>query len=180
MTLPQATPDDLAAVKAWFRELAEHVQAVDFAAARYLFAEDFLAFGTFTDFMIGRELAEKNQWRNVWPTIDGFVWRLDDAKALVSPDRLFAVGLAVWDSTGYLPDGKPFDRKGRATVSFTRTKIGDPFVATHTHMSLADERSIHWRQRKPSRTIHPYNYGPQGPLRPSIFRRACPDRASKK
>jgi ketosteroid isomerase-like protein len=73
MTLPQATPEDLAAVKAWFRELAEHVQAVDFAAARHLFAEDFLAFGTFTDFMIGRELAEKNQWRNVWPTIDGFV-----------------------------------------------------------------------------------------------------------
>lgn len=136
MTLPQATPDDLAAVKAWFRELAVHVQAVDFAAARHLFAEDFLAFGTFTDFMIGRELAEQNQWRNVWPTIDGFVWRLDDAKALVSPDRLFAVGLAVWDSTGYLPDGKPFDRKGRATVSFARGKVSDPFVATHTHMSL--------------------------------------------
>ena len=89
----QATPADLAAVKAWFRELAEHVRAVDFAAARHLFAEDFVAFGTFTDFVIGRELAESNQWRNVWPTIDSFVWRLDDAKALVSPDRLFAVGL---------------------------------------------------------------------------------------
>ena len=99
--MPPATPDDLAAVKAWFAELAEHVRAVDFAAARHLFAEDFIAFGTFTDFMIGRELAEDNQWRNVWPTIDGFAWRLDDAKALVSPDRLFAVGLAVWDSTGY-------------------------------------------------------------------------------
>jgi hypothetical protein len=62
--------------------------------------------------MIGRDLAETNQWRNVWPTIDGFVWRLDGVKALVSPDRLFAVGLGVWDSTGYLPDGKPFDRRG--------------------------------------------------------------------
>jgi ketosteroid isomerase-like protein len=88
----QAIPEDLDAVKAWFRELAEHVQAVDFAAARHLFAADFVAFGTFTDFMIGRDLAENNQWRNVWPTIDSFVWRLDDAKALVSPDRLFAVG----------------------------------------------------------------------------------------
>ena len=136
MSLPQAAPEDLNAVKAWFRELADHVQAVDFASARHLFVEDFVAFGTFTDFMIGRELAEKNQWRNVWPTIDGFVWRLDDAKALVSPDRLFAVGLAVWDSTGYFPDGKSFSRRGRATVSFTRAKIGDAFVATHTHMSL--------------------------------------------
>ena len=132
----QAVPEDLAAVKDWFRELAEHVRAVDFAAARHLFAEDFVAFGTFTDFMIGRDLAENNQWRNVWPTIDRFAWRLDDAKALVSPDRLFAVGLAVWDSTGYHPDGKPFDRKGRATVSFTRAKVGGPWVASHTHMSL--------------------------------------------
>jgi ketosteroid isomerase-like protein len=54
----------------------------------------------------------------------------------VSPDRLFAVGLAVWDSAGYHPDGKPFDRRGRATVSFKRQAIGEPFVATHTHMSL--------------------------------------------
>jgi ketosteroid isomerase-like protein len=136
MSLPRAAPHDLAAVKAWFDELAQHVRAVDFAAARHLFAEDFVAFGTFTDFMIGRELAETNQWRNVWPTIDHFVWRLDDAKALVSPDRLFAVGLAVWDSTGYFPEGKPFDRKGRATVSFSRANAAAPFVATHTHMSL--------------------------------------------
>jgi len=136
MNLPQASLEDLDAVKVWFRELADHVRAVDFASARHLFAEDFVAFGTFSDFMIGRGPAEKNQWRNVWPTIDAFFWRLDDAKALVSPDRLFAVGLAVWDSTGYLSDGKPFDRKGRATVSFTRAKVGDPFVATHTHMSL--------------------------------------------
>ena len=136
LSTPQAIPEDLDAVKDWFRELAEHVRAVDFAAARHLFAEDFVAFGTFTDFMIGRDLAENNQWRNVWPTIDRFVWRLDDAKALVSPDRLFAVGLAVWDSTGYHPDGKPFDRKGRATVSFSRAKVGAPWVASHTHMSL--------------------------------------------
>jgi hypothetical protein len=33
MSMPQAAPEDLEAVKAWFRELAEHVQAVDFAAA---------------------------------------------------------------------------------------------------------------------------------------------------
>ena len=134
--MPPAAPEDLDAVKAWFRELAEHVRAVDFAAARHLFAEDFVAFGTFTDFMIGRELAENQQWRNVWPTIDNFVWRLDSVKAFVSPDRLFAVGLGVWDSTGYYPDGKLFDRKGRATVSLARARVGDPWVASHTHMSL--------------------------------------------
>ena len=34
----QGIPWDLDAVKDWFRELAEHVRAVDFAAARHLSA----------------------------------------------------------------------------------------------------------------------------------------------
>lgn len=131
-----AAEDDLALVRAWFAELARHVQAVDYAAARHLFAEDLIAFGTFTDFIDGREAAERAQWRNVWATIDGFAWRLDGVRALVSPDRLFAVGMGVWDSTGYREDGRPFPRPGRATVSFRRDRIGAPWVATHTHMSL--------------------------------------------
>jgi ketosteroid isomerase-like protein len=132
--LPEQADTD--AIRRWFGELEEHVRGVDFAAARHLFAEDFVAFGTFSDFVVGRDLAERQQWRKVWPTIDGFHWRLDEVKALVSPDRLFAVGLAVWDSTGYHRDGKPFSRAGRATVSFRRHAIGDPWIATHTHMSL--------------------------------------------
>ncbi len=132
----QPANDDRDKVRSWFEELAVHVRSVDFASARHLFAEDFLAFGTFSNFVTGREHAEKNQWRQVWPTIDDFRWRLDDVQALVSPDRLFAVGLAIWDSTGYRPDGTKFDRKGRATVSFARANVGEPWVATHTHMSL--------------------------------------------
>ena len=135
MTLPQAAPEDLAAVKAWFRELAEHVQAVDFAAARHLFAEDFLAFGTFTDFMIGQPAAEKAQWRNVWENIDGFAWR-PDLCVIVSPDRLQAVGMGIFDSTGYLKDGTEYDRPGRATVVFVRDSVGAPWLAQHTHLSL--------------------------------------------
>ncbi|MDQ2140406.1 nuclear transport factor 2 family protein [Alcaligenaceae bacterium B3P038] len=127
---------DLQQVRDWFKALSDNVQAVDYAAARHLFADDFVAFGTFTNFVSGQSHAEKNQWRNVWGTIDGFTWRLDDVQGFVSPDRLFAVGLAVWDSTGYQPDGTPFDRPGRATVSFARETVGAPWVATHTHMSL--------------------------------------------
>ncbi|WP_291298799.1 DUF4440 domain-containing protein [Elioraea sp.] len=132
---PPVDPDDLARVSAWFEELARHVQAVDFAAARHLFSPDLIAFGTFTDFIDGRDEAEAQQWRNVWQTIDGFTWR-EGVRALVSPDRLFAVGMGVWDSTGSMPDGTAFDRRGRATVSFSRAVVGDPWVATHTHMSL--------------------------------------------
>ena len=127
--------DDEAGVRAWFRELEQHVQAVDFAAARHLFRDDFIAFGTFSDFVELQPEIEQKQWRNVWPTIDGFVWR-DNIRALVSPARLFAVGLAIFDSTGYHPDGSTFPRAGRATVSFGRGAVSEPFVANHTHLSL--------------------------------------------
>ncbi len=132
----KSDPEDLALVREWFAKLAEHVRAVDFAAAYPLFKDDFLVFGTFQDFVEGRPEGEQKQWRNVWPTIDDFYWRLDNVRAFVSPDRLSAVGLAIWDSTGYREDGTTFDRPGRATVSFEREKIGDPWVANHTHMSL--------------------------------------------
>ena len=123
-------------VKAWFSELAQHVRAVDFAGARPLFAEDLIAFGTFSDFIMGRVAVETAQWRNVWPFIRDFRWRLDGAKALVAEDRLSAVGMAIFDSTGFGADGSPYPRPGRATVAFRRARIGDDWVAQHTHMSL--------------------------------------------
>jgi ketosteroid isomerase-like protein len=131
----EVTAEDDAAVRNWFRELETQVRAVDFAAARHLFRDDFIAFGTFSDFVELQPEIEQKQWRNVWPTIDGFVWR-EDIRVLVSPDRLFAVGLAVFDSTGYNPDGSTFPRPGRATVSMVRGATDEPFVANHTHMSL--------------------------------------------
>jgi ketosteroid isomerase-like protein len=127
--------DDKNRVVAWFHRLADHVEAVDFAGARPIFAEDLVAFGTFTDFMTGRALAEQQQWRNVWPHIDGFRWR-PDIRAIVAADRLTAIGMAVFDSTGYREDGTSYDRPGRATVVFGRGKIGEDWVALHTHMSL--------------------------------------------
>ena len=99
--------DDEAGVRRWFETLAAHVQAVDFAGARPIFAADMVAFGTFTDFMTGRDAAEQAQWRNVWPHIDGFRWR-PDIRVIVSPDRLQAVGMGVFDSTGYRQDGSSY------------------------------------------------------------------------
>jgi len=127
---------DLQAVKDWFQALADRVQAVDYEGAYPLFADDMIAFGTFTDFMIGREPTVASQWRNVWGTIRRFRWRLDEVHAIVSGDRLTGVGMAVFDSDGFTAEGERFDRHGRATVSFARAKVGDLWVATHTHMSL--------------------------------------------
>ena len=129
-------PEDLANVKAWFDALARHCRAIDYEGARPIFAEDMIAFGTFTDFMHGRDPAEQKQWRNVWGTIRNFRYDLGKIEAIVSADRLMAVGMGVWQSDGYYPNGDRFDRPGRTTVVLGRQKIGDAFVATHTHMSL--------------------------------------------
>lgn len=129
-------PEDLERIRYWFARLAECVQAVDYAAAYPLFADDLVAFGTFTDFVSERPDVVREQWMNVWPTIRNFRWRLDGVQAIVSPDRLGAVGLAVFDSDGFRQDGTRFDRRGRATVAFARSAVGDDWVAVHTHMSL--------------------------------------------
>ena len=129
-------PDDLARVKTWFKQLSAHVRAVDYAGARPLFADGMIAFGTFENFITGRERVEQAQWRNVWGVTSGFRYRLDDIRAIVSVDRLTAIGMGVFDSTGYHADGSPYERPGRTTAALTRRAIGDDWVADHTHMSL--------------------------------------------
>ena len=57
-------------------------------------------------------------------------------EAIVSADRLTAIGMGVWTSDGFHPNGDRFDRPGRTTVTLGRKAAGDPFIATHTHMSL--------------------------------------------
>ena len=74
-------PDDLARIRDWFRRLSEHVRAVDFAGARPIFAEDMIAFGTFENFITGRDAVEQAQWRNVWPVTTDFRWRVDVARS---------------------------------------------------------------------------------------------------
>jgi ketosteroid isomerase-like protein len=132
----QPDPDDLARVKAWFARLSGYVQAVDFAGARALFADDMIAFGTFEDFVTGRDRVEAAQWRNVWPVTTGFRYRLDVIRAIVSADRLTAIGMGVFESTGYHRDGTAYARPGRTTVALSRPAPGADWVADHTHMSL--------------------------------------------
>ncbi len=129
-------PDYLARVKAWFERLSSHVRAVDYAGARPIFADDMIAFGTFENFITGRDRVEAAQWRSVWGVTSGFRFRMDDIRAIVSADRLTAVGMAVFDSTGYHQDGSPYERPGRTTAALSRKAIGEDWVADHTHMSL--------------------------------------------
>jgi hypothetical protein len=59
--------------------------------------------------------------------------------------------MGIFDSTGYTPDGTPYPRPGRATVAFTRKKVGDPWVANHTHMSLFRDVPTRSHKGKPEK-----------------------------
>ena len=130
------TDEDTRAIADWFSAWDKLVDGVDFVPARDLFDEGVIGFGTRMDTVKGLEHLEADQWRRVWPTIDGFRFDVSTLECLFSPDRLQAVGIVVWTSTGYHENGTVFDRPGRATVVFRRPDASAPWKAVHTHISL--------------------------------------------
>ena len=99
--------DDVMALRRWFDRWGGFVAAVDFAAARPLFSEDVIGFGTHKDFVRGLAALEAQQWRQVWPTIADFRFHTEEMEARISPDRLMAVAMCNWSSTGFHEDGAP-------------------------------------------------------------------------
>jgi ketosteroid isomerase-like protein len=131
------TPEeDRAAIERWFATWSDEVAEVDFAPALDLFEDNLASFGTHMDVIEGLQALASNQWRNVWPTIENFRWNLATLKVGVSPDRLFAIGIVTFSSTGIAEDGTRFDRPGRGTVAFARAAVGDEWKGVHTHVSL--------------------------------------------
>lgn len=128
--------EDVRAIADWFASWDKLVDGVNFVPARALFSDSVIGFGTRMNTVQGLDRLERDQWRRVWPTIDGFHFDLSTLECLVSPDRLQGVGIAVWRSIGYGGDGTPFDRPGRATVVFERPAADEPWKAAHTHISL--------------------------------------------
>jgi len=131
-----ASPASVARAREWLLEMQASVRSVDYARARPLFAEDVVAFGTFAAVVSGRERLEHEQWRNIWPTIRDFTFRLEQLHCLGSEDALCVV--VPWDSVGQRDDGQAFDRPGRATLLLTLR--GERLVATHSHFSVAPPR----------------------------------------
>lgn len=117
-------------------EMQECVRSVDYARAHALFAGDVVAFGTFAAVVSGRERLECEQWRNVWPTIRDFTFRLQELHCLGTEQALCVV--VPWDSVGRGADAQPFNRPGRATLLLAPR--GGRWVAAHSHFSLAPAR----------------------------------------
>jgi ketosteroid isomerase-like protein len=130
-TMPPRTLEDIA--RDFLLEMQACVRAVDYERAHALFAEDVVAFGTFATVVIGRDHLEREQWRNVWPTISDFTFRLTELHCLGTPEAICVI--VPWDSVGQSSDGQAFSRPGRATLLLSPR--GDRWVATHSHFSLA-------------------------------------------
>ena len=118
----------------WLEIFAGYVREVDYASARPLFHPDVLAFGTHNDVISGLDKWLATQWDKVWPKTTDFRFVLEQTSVLASPDSMMATVIAPWTSTGYHPDGKPFDRPGRATLVFHRQDGG--WIGVHSHLSL--------------------------------------------
>jgi ketosteroid isomerase-like protein len=129
--MPTSAFDAIA--REFLSEMQACVRAVDYERAHALFAEDVVAFGTFAAVVSGRDRLEREQWRNVWPTIRDFTFRVDELHCLGTPDAVCVV--VPWDSVGKTADGQAFSRPGRATLLLSSR--GDRWVATHSHFSLA-------------------------------------------
>jgi ketosteroid isomerase-like protein len=134
---PRAADVLAASVRDWMAAWGAEVASVDMAAARHRFAPDVVAFGTFARMVHGLDALEADQWRNIWPSIDGFAFRLDELVVIASADGCQAVAVVPWDSAGCDADGVAYARPGRATVVLHRDSPEAPWLGVHTHFSLS-------------------------------------------
>ncbi len=132
--LPEAGDEVRAYFLEWLETFSGYVRAVDYASARPLFHPSILAFGTHQDVLFSLDAWIKTQWDNVWPKTDDFRFNLPATHVLVAKDMSMSMVVAPWTSTGFHPDGSPFNRPGRATLIFN--KYEDRWLVVHSHMSL--------------------------------------------
>jgi ketosteroid isomerase-like protein len=121
----------------WLDEWSACVRARDYEAARSLFNTDVVGFGTHMRVVHGLEDLERDQWRNVWGTIEDFRFLTEQLECGTSNDGLLAWVVVPWSSTGFDAEGTGFDRPGRATIVLERAVVDSRWRAIHTHISLA-------------------------------------------
>ena len=100
-----ATMSDTTAaeLRAWLEIFAACVRAQDFDAARPMIAEEVVSFGTKAAMVEGRENLIAQQWRHIWPTIQGFTF--DSRYAPLAPRGRYRVGRPHLD-LARLPAGR--------------------------------------------------------------------------
>jgi len=138
LPIPEAGAATKAEILDWLERFAACVREVDYAAAYPFWHPRIIAFGTVQALVEGLEPFRDRQWESVWPRTSDFRFPPEAARVLASADGSLAVAIAPFTSTGYAPDGTPFDRPGRATlILMPNPGAGEGWLAVHSHMSLA-------------------------------------------
>ena len=127
---------DYTSIKLWYSEWENYVQNKNYSSAMNLFENYVVSFGTWMNVVEGLDQLQLNQWKNIWPTISKFRFLTDTLVIQLSPDKLFANSIIIWDSIGYKNDGNSFERTGRATVTLKRENFNSNWKGIHTHFSL--------------------------------------------
>ena len=123
-------------IRLWFQVWEKQVQNKDFESAKKLFENDVVGFSTWMNVVEGIGKLYSDQWKNIWPTINNFKFVTNTLFIQISPDRLLANSILVWNSTGYKKNGNSFKRNGRATVVLKRSNLDNSWKGIHTHFSL--------------------------------------------
>lgn len=117
-------------VAGWMARWAEAIRANDFEAARAMFADDVVAYGSLTRAMRGMDALLAEQWRRVWPATRDFAF---ERPAMIRVTAEMAVVAVEWRSEGRSPDGW-YERRGRATLVLVASD--DALVCVHSHVSM--------------------------------------------
>lgn len=132
--IPITSDDPGTAVEEWFARLSRYCANVDYEAARAIFADDVVSFGTKAEVVSGLDRLVAEQWRGIWPNISDF--RIDPASVHGGGAGNLAWGAAVWTSTGYDEQHRPFNRPGRSTIVLERRGPDGAWLCVHSHFSL--------------------------------------------
>ena len=119
----------------WLLAFESCVRRLDFAGAREMFDPRTLGFGSEADDnLVGLDMLERRQWRQVWPMIERFTFDMEGLQVFGDAGGN-DIGLAVrWTSTGVAENGDRFPRPGRATLVLRKT--GRTWLCCHSHFSL--------------------------------------------
>lgn len=132
---PQPSGDDERSVMAWLSQWEVLIRRRDFDAARRLFDDSVLGFGSAATVVRSLDDLERSQWRRIWPNLGAFAFDRDGILVTVSADRRLAVVAGTWMSTWAGP-GEAWSRPGRATVVLARSGDAERWRGVHTHFSL--------------------------------------------
>jgi ketosteroid isomerase-like protein len=137
MSEQSQTPQFDAVVASWLDEMQTCVRTEDYARCRAIFAEDVVAFGTRAALVVGLDVLEHEQWRQIWGTIQGFTFLTDELHFRAYGDT--GLWLACpWTSQARGLDGEWRERLGRITAVLERR--GAQWLAVHTHHSLVPSK----------------------------------------